>query len=51
MGISEDDYARTTVAGKRNQERLFEKTKRFAAILNDSSGRSLKARELSESGL
>jgi len=35
MGISEEDYARTTVAGKRNQERLFEKTKRFAAILND----------------
>jgi hypothetical protein len=33
MGISEEAYARSTYAGRRNQERLTEKTKRFARIL------------------
>lgn len=33
MGISEEDYARSAYAGKRNQERLIEKTKRFAGLL------------------
>ena len=33
MGISEEDYQRSAYAGRRNQERLIEKTKRFAAIL------------------
>ena len=34
MGISEEDYARSTFAGKRNQDRLLEKTRRFAEILD-----------------
>jgi hypothetical protein len=34
MGISEEDYARSTYAGRRNQERLIEKTRRFAKILD-----------------
>jgi hypothetical protein len=34
MGISEEDYARSTFAGKRNQERLLEKTRRFSEILD-----------------
>jgi hypothetical protein len=33
MGISEEEYARSTYAGRRNQERLIEKTRRFAAVL------------------
>jgi len=33
MGISEEDYARSTYAGRKNQERLFEKTRKFAVIL------------------
>jgi hypothetical protein len=33
MGISEEAYARSTYAGRRNQERLTEKTKRFARVL------------------
>ena len=33
MGISEEDYARSAFAGKLNQDRLFEKTRRFAEIL------------------
>ena len=35
MGISEEDYARSVYAGRRNQERLIEKTRRFSAILED----------------
>jgi hypothetical protein len=35
MGISEEDYARSAYAGKRNQERLIEKTRRFAEILEE----------------
>ena len=35
MGISEEDYARSAYAGKRNQDRLVEKTRRFAAILEE----------------
>ena len=34
MGISEEAYARSAFAGKLNQERLLEKTRRFAEILN-----------------
>lgn len=34
MGISEEDYARSAFAGKRNQERLLGKTRRFAEILD-----------------
>ena len=34
MGISEDDYARSAFAGKRNQERLLGKTRRFAETLD-----------------
>jgi hypothetical protein len=34
MGISQEDYARSAFAGKLNQERLLEKTRRFAEILN-----------------
>jgi hypothetical protein len=34
MGISEEDYARSAFAGKLNQDRLLEKTRRFAEILN-----------------
>jgi len=34
MGISEEDYARSAFAGKRNQERLLAKTRRFAEILD-----------------
>jgi len=33
MGISEEDYARSTYAGRRNQQRLIEKTGRFGEIL------------------
>jgi hypothetical protein len=33
MGISEEAYARSAFAGKRNQERLLEKTRRFGEIL------------------
>ena len=33
MGISEEDYARSAYAGRRNQDRLLDKTKRFAGIL------------------
>ena len=33
MGISEEDYARSAYAGRRNQARLIEKAKRFAAVL------------------
>ena len=33
MGISGEDYARSAYAGKRNQERLIEKTRRFAELL------------------
>ena len=33
MGISEEDYARSAYAGKRSQERLIEKTRRFAELL------------------
>jgi hypothetical protein len=35
MGISEEDYARSAYAGKRNQDRLIEKTRRFAEILGE----------------
>jgi hypothetical protein len=35
MGISEEDYARSAYAGKRNQDRLIEKTRRFAGILGE----------------
>jgi hypothetical protein len=34
MGISEEDYARSAFAGRLNQERLLEKARRFAEILN-----------------
>jgi len=34
IGISEEDYARSAFAGKRNQERLLGKTRRFAEILD-----------------
>jgi len=34
MGISEEDYARSAFAGRLNQDRLLEKTRRFAEILN-----------------
>jgi hypothetical protein len=34
MGISQEDYARSAFAGKLNQERLLEKTRRFAEILD-----------------
>jgi len=34
MGISLEDYARSAFAGKLNQERLLEKTRRFAEILD-----------------
>jgi len=40
MGISEEAYARSAYAGKRNQERLVEKTRRFAELLE----RKLQAR-------
>ncbi len=33
LGISEESYARSAFAGQRNQERLIEKTRRFAEIL------------------
>jgi len=39
MGISEEDYARSAFAGKLNQERLLQKTRRFAENL-DSKLRS-----------
>ena len=35
LGISEEDYARSAYAGKRNQDRLIEKTRRFAGILEE----------------
>src|SRR5258708_28180507 len=35
LGISEEDYARSAYAGKRNQDRLIEKTRRFAEILGE----------------
>ena len=34
MGISQENYARSAYAGRLNQERLLEKTKRFAEILD-----------------
>ena len=40
LGISEEAYARSAYAGKRNQERLVEKTRRFADVLQ----RKLQAR-------
>ncbi len=42
MGISEEDYARSAYAGKRNQDRLIDKTKRFVEFLEPG------LRELSE---
>jgi len=42
MGISEEDYARSAYAGKRNQDRLINKTRRFAGILEE------RLREISE---
>jgi len=33
LGISEEAYARSTYAGRENQKRLTEKTKRFARLL------------------
>lgn len=33
MGIPEEDYARSAYAGKRNQDRLIDKTKRFIGFL------------------
>ncbi|HKW62727.1 MAG TPA: hypothetical protein VJN89_09305 [Candidatus Acidoferrum sp.] len=33
MGISEEDYARSTYAGRQNQDRLIEKTKKFERLL------------------
>jgi hypothetical protein len=38
MGISQEDYARSTYAGRLNQARLIEKAKRFAAILKGKLG-------------
>jgi hypothetical protein len=38
LGISEESYARSTYAGRRNQERLLEKTRRFAQILMNRLG-------------
>ena len=35
MGISEEDYARSAYAGRRNQDRLIDKTRRFAEILEE----------------
>ena len=35
FGMPEEAYARSTYAGKRNQERLVEKSKRFAQILGE----------------
>jgi hypothetical protein len=35
MGISEVDYARSAYAGRRNQARLIEKSRRFATILEE----------------
>ncbi len=35
MGISEEDYQRSTYAGRRNQQRLIEKAGRFVEILED----------------
>jgi hypothetical protein len=43
MGISEEEYARSAYAGKRNQDRLTEKTRRFAGFLEE------RLRALSES--
>jgi hypothetical protein len=33
MGIPEEEYARSAYAGRRNQDRLIEKTKKFAGFL------------------
>ena len=38
MGISEEEYQRSAYAGRRNQQRLIEKTKRFAEILETKLG-------------
>lgn len=38
MGISEEVYARSTYAGRKNQERLIDKTRRFARILEKRLG-------------
>ena len=35
MGISEEEYARSAYAGKRNQDRLTDKTRRFAGFLEE----------------
>ncbi len=35
MGISEEEYARSAYAGKQNQDRLIDKTKRFAEFLEE----------------
>ncbi len=35
LGISEEAYARSAFAGKKNQERLLQKTKRFGGLLQD----------------
>ena len=35
LGISEEDYARSAYAGKRNQDRLIDKARRFAEILEE----------------
>jgi hypothetical protein len=42
MGISEEDYARSAFAGRLNQERLLEKTRRFAEILDGKLRSKLK---------
>ncbi len=39
MGISEEDYQKSVYAGRLNQNRLIEKTKRFAAILEAKLGK------------
>jgi hypothetical protein len=38
MGIAEEDYARSAYAGRRNQQRLIEKTRRFGEILEAKLG-------------
>ena len=35
MGISEEEYARSAYAGKRNQDRLTDKTRRFVGFLEE----------------
>ncbi|MGB2623910.1 MAG: hypothetical protein WA857_07280 [Candidatus Acidiferrum sp.] len=51
MGISEEAYARSAYAGRRNQARLIEKVRRFAAILQSTLGSKIPGARIEKARL